>query len=60
MAVDNPGKGAGESAHTASETRLKEWQRPVLHHLAAKEARGGGNPGNDGKGGGPGSPGQHS
>jgi len=57
MAVDNPGKEAGKSA---SQSRAKEWQRPVLHHLAAKEARGGGNPGNDGKGGGPGSPLQHS
>jgi len=59
MAVDNPGKSAGASASGA---RRKEWQRPVLHHLAAKEARGGGNPGNDsgGKGGGSGSPVQHS
>jgi len=58
MAVDNPGKDVGET--TPSAKRRKEWQRPVLHHLAAKEARGGGNPGNDGKGGGPGSPTQHS
>jgi len=29
----------------------KPWQRPMLRHLAAKEARGGGNPHNDGNGG---------
>ncbi len=53
MTVDNSGKGTGESSYSAPGTRRKEWQRPVLHHLAAKEARGGGNPHNDGQPGNP-------
>jgi len=53
MAYDNPGKESRENSQSGSDSRRKEWQRPVLHHLAAKEARGGGNPHNDGQPGNP-------
>ena len=45
MSSVNPKKGPGEILSG----ERKPWQRPVLRHLAAKEARGGGNPNNDGQ-----------
>jgi hypothetical protein len=57
MSNVNPNQGSDAGLQAA---QRKPWQRPMLRHLAAKEARGGVNPGNDGKGGGPGSPTQHS
>jgi len=44
MSDVNP-KGSVESSQGGER---KPWQRPMLRHLAAKEARGGGNPNNDG------------
>jgi hypothetical protein len=53
MSDVNPKQGSGESL----QNERKPWQRPTLRHLAAKEARGGGNPHNDGQPGNP-TPGQ--
>jgi hypothetical protein len=46
MSDVNRGKRADESSRNSGR---KSWQRPTLRHLAAKEARGGGNPHNDGQ-----------
>jgi hypothetical protein len=48
MSNVNPNQGSDESLPGAER---KPWQRPTLRHLAAKEARSGGNPHNDGQGG---------
>lgn len=50
----------GRGNNQKSEDVRAEWERPVLHRLAANKAAGGGNPGNDGQGVGPGSHQQHS
>ncbi len=54
MSDVNPKGSVGSS----QSSERKPWQRPMLRHLAAKEARGGGNPHNDGQPGNP-SPGQN-
>ena len=50
MSNGNPSEGSDASLQTA---QREPWQRPVLRHLAAKEARGGNNPHNDGQPGNP-------
>ncbi len=48
MSNVNPNQGSDEGLQSGER---KPWERPMLRHLAAKEARGGGNPHNDGSGG---------
>ena len=58
--MENKDRRSRPSNEAKAKDARKSWEQPALRRLDAKQALGGGNPGNDGKGGGPGSPTEHS